>query len=95
MGVEKSIKLVESLKGIDAIFITKNKEIYTTAGMKDKFKIINKEFTYKNNLESRHKTLFIWHNQKNNKSIWQHIFHHSASAKCHNRPAMMALRLLV
>lgn len=31
---------------------------------------------------------------KNNKSICQLIFHHSASAKCHNRPAMMALCFL-
>jgi len=47
MGLEKSIKLIESLASIDAIFITQNKEIYVTSGMKDKFKIINKEFTYK------------------------------------------------
>lgn len=50
MGVEKSIKLIESLKGIDAIFITKNKEIYATSGIKDKFKMTNKEFTYKDNI---------------------------------------------
>lgn len=50
MGIEKSINLIESLKGIDAIFITKNKEIYVTSGMKDEFKITNKEFTYKDNI---------------------------------------------
>jgi FAD:protein FMN transferase len=44
MGLEKSIKLIESLEGIDAIFITENKEIYVTSGIKDKFKITNREF---------------------------------------------------
>ncbi|OOM15853.1 hypothetical protein [Clostridium saccharobutylicum] len=34
------------------------------------------------------------HNQINNKSICQSIFHHAASTKYHNRPAMMALCLL-
>jgi len=34
------------------------------------------------------------HNQKNNKSICQTIFHHTASAKCHNRLAMMSLCFL-
>jgi len=47
MGLEKSIKLIQSLEGIDAIFITNNKEIYTTSGIKDEFKITNDEFTCK------------------------------------------------
>lgn len=50
MGIEKSIKLIESLKGIDAIFITQNKEIYVTSGIKVEFKITNKEFTYKDSI---------------------------------------------
>ncbi|AQR96214.1 FAD:protein FMN transferase [Clostridium saccharoperbutylacetonicum] len=50
MGLEKSIKLIESLKGIDAIFITKNKEVYATSGIKNSFNITNTEFIYKDNL---------------------------------------------
>jgi len=38
--------------------------------------------------------MVVRHNQINNKSICQPIFHHPASAKYHNRPAMMALCLL-
>jgi len=44
MGLEKSFKLIESLKGIDAIFITKNKEAYLTSGIKNNFKITNTQF---------------------------------------------------
>jgi len=36
----------------------------------------------------------ISHNQINNKSICQPIFHHPASANCANRPAMSAIHLL-
>ncbi|OPJ62468.1 FAD:protein FMN transferase [Clostridium chromiireducens] len=50
MGLEKSIKLIESLKGIDAIFITKSKEVYVTSGIKNNFKITNTQFTYKDSL---------------------------------------------
>lgn len=50
MGIEKSIKLIESLEGIDAIFITKNKEVYVTSGIKNNFKITNIEFIYTNNV---------------------------------------------
>jgi thiamine biosynthesis lipoprotein len=50
MGLEKSIELIESLKEIDAIFITKNKEVYVTSGIKNSFNITNTEFTYKDNL---------------------------------------------
>ena len=35
MGLDKSIKLIESIKGVDAIFITKNKEVYLTSGIKN------------------------------------------------------------
>jgi thiamine biosynthesis lipoprotein ApbE len=33
MGVKKAIELIEEIKGVDAIFITKNKEIYVTDGV--------------------------------------------------------------
>lgn len=44
LGVSRALKLIESLKGIDAIFITKGKKIYTTSGIKDNFELCNKEF---------------------------------------------------
>jgi thiamine biosynthesis lipoprotein len=50
MGLEKSIKIIEALKGVDAIFITRNKEIYTTSGITDEFIVTNDEFTLKNNI---------------------------------------------
>lgn len=49
MRFEKSIKLIESLDGIDGIFINKNKEVYITSGIKDNFKITNIEFNYRSN----------------------------------------------
>lgn len=50
MGLEKSIKIIETLKRIDAIFITRNKEIYTTSGITREFVVTNDEFTLKNNI---------------------------------------------
>ena len=46
MGLEKGIKLIESIKGVDAIFITSDKKIYVTSGLKDSFNLTNKEFIY-------------------------------------------------
>lgn len=46
MGVEKSLKLIESIDGVDAIFITETKEVYATSGIKTCFKLSNKEFKY-------------------------------------------------
>lgn len=43
-GVEEGLEFVESLENIDAIFITNDKEVYTTSGLKDNFKILNDEF---------------------------------------------------
>lgn len=48
LGVEKAIEIVEENEGIDAIFITKDKKIYLTSGIKKKFNLINKEYTYYN-----------------------------------------------
>ncbi|MBU3170530.1 FAD:protein FMN transferase [Clostridium estertheticum] len=50
MGVEKSIKLIEEIEGVDAILITKSKEIYVTSGMEGKFTITGQEFVYKNRI---------------------------------------------
>jgi thiamine biosynthesis lipoprotein len=48
LGLENGMKLVESLEGVDAIFITDSSEIYTTSGLKKSFKFDNesKEFKY-------------------------------------------------
>ena len=39
VGLEDGIKLVESLKGVEAIFITKDKKIYITDGLKGKYEV--------------------------------------------------------
>ena len=44
MGLENGIKLIESIDGIDAIFITKNKEIYCTSKIEGKFLVLNDEY---------------------------------------------------
>ena len=46
MGLDKGIKLIESIKGVDAIFITSDKKIYVTSGLKNSFELTSKEFTY-------------------------------------------------
>ncbi|PRR78129.1 Thiamine biosynthesis lipoprotein ApbE precursor [Clostridium liquoris] len=46
LGLDKGMKLIESLKGVEAIFITKDKKVYTTSGLKDNFKITNQEYIY-------------------------------------------------
>jgi thiamine biosynthesis lipoprotein len=45
MGLKKGIELIESINGIDAIFITEDRKVYTTSGIKDKFKITNIKFS--------------------------------------------------
>ena len=47
-GLEKGLELVENIDGVDAIFITNNKEVYVTKDLKDNFKITNEEFILKN-----------------------------------------------
>ncbi|MBC5995645.1 FAD:protein FMN transferase [Romboutsia ilealis] len=54
LGLEKGFDLIESLDNVDAILITKNKEIYLTSNIKNKFnltdnsfKIINKDIILK------------------------------------------------
>ncbi|MBU3113198.1 FAD:protein FMN transferase [Clostridium lacusfryxellense] len=50
MGVFKAMRLIEEMKGIDAIFITKNKEVYVTSGLSGKVTLTNNEFVYKNSI---------------------------------------------
>ncbi|WP_026881593.1 FAD:protein FMN transferase [Clostridium akagii] len=44
LGLDKALSLIKSLDGIEAIFITEDKKISVTAGMKDNFKLCNEEF---------------------------------------------------
>ncbi|MCX8128999.1 MAG: FAD:protein FMN transferase [Clostridia bacterium] len=46
LGLEKGMKLIESLNGVDAIFITKEKKVFVTSGLKDKFSLNNKNKEY-------------------------------------------------
>lgn len=46
LGLDKGIKLIDSLYGIEAIFVTADKKIYTTKGVKENFKVTNKEYIY-------------------------------------------------
>lgn len=48
LGTKEGIKLIESLSNIEAIFITKDKEIYLTPGIKDSFHLKDSTFTIKN-----------------------------------------------
>ena len=44
LGMAEGIKFVESLDGVDAIFVTKNNEIYVTSGIKDNFELRDENF---------------------------------------------------
>ncbi|EYE89360.1 thiamine biosynthesis lipoprotein ApbE [Fervidicella metallireducens AeB] len=44
LGIEKGSKLAESLDGVDAIFITKDKKVYITSGLKNIFEISDENF---------------------------------------------------
>jgi FAD:protein FMN transferase len=48
LGLEKGMKLVNSLKGVEAVFITKDKKVYVTEGLKSSFTFDDesKEFKY-------------------------------------------------
>ncbi|MDI6601179.1 MAG: FAD:protein FMN transferase [Thermoanaerobacteraceae bacterium] len=48
LGVDKGLKLVEPLDGVEAVIITSDKKVYTTSGAKSILEITNKEYTYEN-----------------------------------------------
>ena len=48
LGLKDGYKLIDSLDGVDAIFVTKNKDVYITSGLKDSFELSDKEFNLKN-----------------------------------------------
>lgn len=45
MGLKKGLKLINSIDGVEGIFITEDKKIYTTLGIKNNFKLTNKAYT--------------------------------------------------
>lgn len=44
LGLEDGMKLIESLDNVEAIFVTGDKKVYVTSGLKDIFTITNSEF---------------------------------------------------
>ncbi len=47
LGVQRGYELVKSLENVEAIFVTKDKEIYITPNIKDNFKLKSKDFKVK------------------------------------------------
>ena len=47
MGLDEGKKFIENTQGVDAIFVTKNKEVYITSGLKDSFNILDSSFKLK------------------------------------------------
>ncbi|MDP4145020.1 MAG: FAD:protein FMN transferase [Bacillota bacterium] len=45
MGLKEGYKLIESIEGVDAIFVTEDKKVYVTSGIKENFKLLDKEFS--------------------------------------------------
>ncbi|WMJ79938.1 FAD:protein FMN transferase [Clostridium sp. MB40-C1] len=48
LGLNDGLKLIDSMKNAEAILVTKDKNIYTTSGIKDNLKITNSQFKFKN-----------------------------------------------
>ncbi|MFD3158347.1 FAD:protein FMN transferase [Haloimpatiens sp. FM7330] len=44
LGLADGMKLIESLDGIEAIFVNEKKEVYITSGLKNKFNLTNENF---------------------------------------------------
>ena len=45
LGLEKGMALVEKTDGVEALFITKNKEVYISSGLKESFTLTDRNFT--------------------------------------------------
>ncbi|SHI73534.1 FAD:protein FMN transferase [Lutispora thermophila] len=48
LGVDKGLELIESLDNTEAIFITTDKKVYLSSGLKSNFTLVNKEYTIMN-----------------------------------------------
>jgi len=47
-GLEDGMKLIEGLKNVEAVFVTSDKKVYVSSGLKDIFTITNPEFILQN-----------------------------------------------
>lgn len=47
LGLEKGIEFVEEFEGVEAVFVTRSKEIYLTSGVKKIFDSVSDEYTIK------------------------------------------------
>lgn len=47
LGIEKGLELINSLDGVDAIFIDNNKNVFITKGLEDSFVLTNEDFNLK------------------------------------------------
>ncbi|MBD5638783.1 FAD:protein FMN transferase [Clostridium botulinum] len=48
LGLDEGKKLIESLKDVEAVFVTNDKKVYTTSGLRDTFKLTNTDFKLQN-----------------------------------------------
>lgn len=49
LGIDKALRIIEEIQGIEAIFITEDKKVYITSGIKDVFELTDEEFWMHNN----------------------------------------------
>lgn len=45
LGIDKALRIIEEIQGIEAIFITEDKEVYITSGIKEIFILTDEEFS--------------------------------------------------
>lgn len=48
LGTEKGLKFIENTENTEALFITKNKDVFVTKGLKGKLNILNDQFIVRN-----------------------------------------------
>jgi thiamine biosynthesis lipoprotein len=48
LGVEKSLRIIESIEGVEAILVTEDKKVYTTSGINKIFILTDEEFILEN-----------------------------------------------
>ncbi|MDS1005268.1 FAD:protein FMN transferase [Clostridium sporogenes] len=49
LGLDEGKKLIESLKDVEAVFVTNDKKVYITSGLKNTFELTNTDFKLQNN----------------------------------------------
>lgn len=48
LGLDEGMKLIESLEGVDAVFVTSDFSVYVSSGLKNNFEITNSKYKLKN-----------------------------------------------